>query len=94
MTSLLSKRDVNVWLACAVAALGTVSFLLELMGTDIKGNADEYEEIGKTEQESPFVRANIYSQWSFGWMTPLMKVRVGLFVNRSIRLKAVIVGVV
>lgn len=84
MTSLLSKHDVNVWLVCAAAALGTVSFLLELVGTDIKGDADEYVEIGKMENESPFVRANVYSRWSFGWMTPLMKVCAGYyFASRS-----------
>jgi ATP-binding cassette, subfamily C (CFTR/MRP), member 1 len=74
MTHSLSKYDVNVWLICAAAAFGALSFMLELLGTEIVGDADEYEEIGKVENECPIVRANIYSRWSFGWMTPLMKV--------------------
>ena len=83
MTAFLSKQDVHVWLVCAAAAFGSVSFILELVGTEIEGDADEYQEIGKLENESPIVRANIYSRWSFGWMTPLMKVCISLSIHCS-----------
>ncbi|KAF8527278.1 P-loop containing nucleoside triphosphate hydrolase protein [Gautieria morchelliformis] len=81
--NLPSKHDVDVWLVCAAAAFGAVSFMLELMGPELAGDADEYEEIGKVENESPIVRANIYSRWSFGWMTPLMKLGSSKFLTED-----------
>ncbi|KAF8586432.1 metal resistance protein YCF1 [Ramaria rubella] len=79
----LSKVDLDVWLYCAGAVFAAVSFVLELLGTDIQGDEDEYQEIGKLENESPIVRANIYSIWSFGWMTPLMKLGSSKFLGED-----------
>lgn len=94
MTTLLSKHDVNVWLICAAAVFGGVSFILELVGTEMQGDEDEYQEIGKLENESPIVRANIYSRWSFGWMTPLMKVCIRVSFDCGSTLMAIIAGLV
>ncbi|KIJ55549.1 hypothetical protein M422DRAFT_199806 [Sphaerobolus stellatus SS14] len=68
---LLSKSDVTVWLQGAAAVLGFAAFWLEFAGVAFKSE-DDYEEIG-TVGENPFLTANIYSRWSFAWMTPLMK---------------------
>lgn len=80
MSTSLSKHDIDVWFLCIAGALGAVAFILELAGTEMKSDAGEYEEIGKTGNECPIVLANIYSLWSFGWMTPLMKVRYFLML--------------
>jgi len=57
-----------------------VAFLIELTGTEFK-NDNDYEEIGKKGKENPVITANVYSRWSFGWMTPLMKVRGILYIS-------------
>jgi ATP-binding cassette subfamily C (CFTR/MRP) protein 1 len=49
---------------CAVVVLGLASFGLECLGP---------EHIDPFGHENPIVTANIFSRWTFGWMTPLMK---------------------
>ncbi|KAG7093889.1 hypothetical protein E1B28_007528 [Marasmius oreades] len=51
-----------------IGGLGLMSFVLESIGSelDIRPKDGVY-------QEHPTLTANIYSIWSFGWMTPLMK---------------------
>lgn len=49
---------------CVLCALGFIDVVLECMGpesTDPSGH------------ENPIVTANVYSRWTFQWMTPLMK---------------------
>lgn len=51
-------------LRCAVIGLGLISFIFECFAP---------EEIDPLEHENPIYTANIFSRWTFGWMTPLMK---------------------
>lgn len=67
--TILATRQGNdilsvVALKCTVGALGLITFILEYQGP---------ESLGKGGHENPLVTANIYSRWTFGWMTPLMK---------------------
>lgn len=49
---------------CAVVALGILSLRLECLGP---------EQVDPLKHENPVLTANIFSIWTFGWMTPLMK---------------------
>ncbi|KAL0574610.1 hypothetical protein V5O48_007360 [Marasmius crinis-equi] len=52
----------------ATGGLGILSFALELIGPEF-----DLKPKDMTHQEHPTLTANIFSIWSFGWMTPLMK---------------------
>jgi len=51
--------------------LGLFSFALELLAP--KFEPDVSEEIDETHVENPLVSANIFTRWSFGYMTPMLK---------------------
>ncbi|KAF8513407.1 P-loop containing nucleoside triphosphate hydrolase protein [Hysterangium stoloniferum] len=74
----LSAKDVNLWLYCISTGLGVVAFILEIRGTEFT-NGDEHEEVG----ENPIVKANIFSIWTFGWMTPLMKLGYSKYLTEE-----------
>jgi ATP-binding cassette subfamily C (CFTR/MRP) protein 1 len=65
--------DVIVLLALrsAVAVFGLFSFGLELLAPKFEPDLDE--EIDETHVENPLISANIFSRWSFGYMTPMLK---------------------
>jgi len=50
---------------------GLFSFALELLAP--KFEPDLCEEIDETHVENPLISANIFSRWSFGYMTPLLR---------------------
>ena len=67
-------------LRCAVGTFGFLSFILECLGPEL----DSKHEDGVTaELENPLLTANIYSRWSFGWMTPLMKKVVTRYITED-----------
>lgn len=65
--------DVIVLLALrsAVAVFGLFSFALELLAPKFEPNLDE--EMDETCVENPLISANIFSRWSFGYLTPMLK---------------------
>jgi len=58
-------------LRSAVTVFGLFSFALELLAP--KFEPDLCGEIDETHVENPLISANIFSRWSFGYMTPLLK---------------------
>jgi hypothetical protein len=60
----MGSSEVLLALRCAVVALGVVSFALECLGP---------EQSDASKHENPVITANIFSIWTFGWMTPLME---------------------
>ena len=50
---------------------GLFSFALELLAP--KFEPDLGEEVDETQVENPFTSANIFSRWTFDYMTPLLK---------------------
>lgn len=63
----LAIHDTHFVLYHATLALLEVTLaVLELLGPEIGMQEDP--------RESPLARANIFSVWTFGWLTPLMKV--------------------
>ncbi|EAU90288.2 metal resistance protein YCF1 [Coprinopsis cinerea okayama7 len=59
-------------------ALGLLSLVVETVGPEPDARADE-----KAQEESPVVTANIYSIWTFGWMTPLMRKGASTYVTEN-----------
>ncbi|TFK44584.1 metal resistance protein YCF1 [Crucibulum laeve] len=68
-------------LKCAVAALGCITFALECVGPEYDAEALSIGD--KSLIENPTLTANMFSIWSFGWMTPLMKKGVTQFINEE-----------
>ncbi|KAJ8516868.1 hypothetical protein ONZ45_g5873 [Pleurotus djamor] len=64
-----------VILKWTAAGLGAVAFILECYGPEL-GQVE-----GGDFVESPLLTANIYSQWAFSWMTPLMKKGASQFIT-------------
>ena len=65
--------DVIVPLALrfAVVVFGHFAFTLELLAPKFEPDLDD--EIDEADVENPLVSANIFSRWSFGYMTPLLE---------------------
>ncbi|KAJ7126538.1 P-loop containing nucleoside triphosphate hydrolase protein [Mycena crocata] len=61
-----------------VALLGLASFSLECFGPEIGLPRDE-----KSDLESPVTTANIFSRWSFSWMTSLMAKGASKFITEE-----------
>ncbi|KAJ7043446.1 P-loop containing nucleoside triphosphate hydrolase protein [Mycena alexandri] len=62
----------------SVVVLGLISFALECVGPEIGLPEDE-----KSTQENPILTANIFSRWSFGWMTGLMEKGARQFITED-----------
>jgi ATP-binding cassette subfamily C (CFTR/MRP) protein 1 len=67
----VSNVIVLLALRSAVTVFGLFSFALELLAP--KFEPDLNEEVDETQVENPFISANIFSRWSFSYMTPLLK---------------------
>ncbi|KAH9975853.1 P-loop containing nucleoside triphosphate hydrolase protein [Lactifluus volemus] len=53
----------------ATGGLGLVAFALECLGPEFRAEPDDRPRLNP---ESPLLTANIFSVWTFGWLTPLM----------------------
>ncbi|KAJ7634168.1 P-loop containing nucleoside triphosphate hydrolase protein [Mycena polygramma] len=62
----------------SVAVFGLATFSLECIGPEIGLPKDE-----KSVHENPILTANVFSLWSFGWMTPLMAKGAKTFLNED-----------
>ena len=67
----LSDVIVLLTLRSAVMVFGLFSFALELLAP--KFEADLSGEIDETYVDNPLVSANIFSRWSFSYMTPMLE---------------------
>ncbi|KAJ6474594.1 multidrug resistance-associated ABC transporter [Mycena vitilis] len=61
-----------------VGVFGLASFSLECIGPETGLPKDE-----KSVHENPILTANVFSLWSFGWMTPLMAKGAKTFLNED-----------
>jgi len=64
-------------LHAATAFLELTVLLVECLGPDVGAHLSKDEKEAR-KRTSPLATANIYSIWSFGWLTPFMKVRAQL----------------
>ncbi|KII85750.1 hypothetical protein PLICRDRAFT_144304 [Plicaturopsis crispa FD-325 SS-3] len=64
---------------CVVLAFGLGSFALECLG----GALVQQDNAEKGFVENPVLTANIFSLWTFGWMTPLMKKGASEYVTED-----------
>jgi ATP-binding cassette subfamily C (CFTR/MRP) protein 1 len=53
-----------------IAGLGVLAFALECLGPEFRAEPDNKPRLNP---ESPLLTANIFSVWSFGWLTPLIR---------------------
>lgn len=65
----------------AICGVGLLAFAIECMGPEYK--PENFAEDGTPIVESPLVTANIFSVWTFEWMTPLMKKGVSQFITED-----------
>ncbi|KAF9078085.1 metal resistance protein YCF1 [Rhodocollybia butyracea] len=66
-------------LKCAAGGLGLLTFALECIGPEF----DHKPEESKISHENPVITANIYSIWSFAWMTPLMRKGASQYISED-----------
>ncbi|KZT65750.1 multidrug resistance-associated ABC transporter [Daedalea quercina L-15889] len=59
-------------LKCAATALGLAAFVLESLGVELSPE-DKLPSTEKDHVESPLLTANVFSVWTFSWMSSLMK---------------------
>ncbi|KAG6861347.1 hypothetical protein C0995_001326 [Termitomyces sp. Mi166 len=76
----LDDGHVILALKSIVGGLGLISFALEIFGPEY----DVVPTLGdKLHMESPLNTANIFSVWTFGWMTSLMKKGASQFITET-----------
>lgn len=68
-------------LKLAVGILGLGSFAFECLGSGFNDCEDEAAD--KLYLQNPILRANIFSIWSFGWMTGLMKKGASQYITED-----------
>lgn len=70
-------------LKIATALLGTSVFLLECLGPEIWEEDHPKYEGNVARVESPVLTANVFSIWSFSWMSKLMKKGAADFITED-----------
>ncbi|KAF8909428.1 multidrug resistance-associated ABC transporter [Gymnopilus junonius] len=73
----ISPLLVIVALKWASLGLGLLSYILECLGTEFESPSD------KVSKESPLLTANVYSIWTFSWMTSLMKIGASRIITED-----------
>ena len=63
-----------------IGALGAVAFALEFLGPEFRAELDDKPRLNP---ESPQLTANIFSVWTFGWLTPLMRKGTKQFITED-----------
>ncbi|KAH9967354.1 metal resistance protein YCF1 [Russula dissimulans] len=63
-----------------IGALGAVAFALECLGPEFRAEPDNKPRLNP---ESPLLTANIFSVWTFGWTTSIMKKGVRQFITEE-----------
>ncbi|KAI9440473.1 P-loop containing nucleoside triphosphate hydrolase protein [Lactarius indigo] len=63
-----------------IGSLGLIAFALECLGPEYCSEPDSTPRLNP---ESPFLTANIFSVWTFGWLTPLIKKGARQFITED-----------
>lgn len=63
-----------------IGALGVVAFALESLGPEFRAEPDDKPRLNP---ESPQLTANIFSLWTFGWLTSLMSKGAKQFITED-----------
>jgi len=75
-----SERPPVLALRWGIGALGFIAFALECLGPEYCSEADSTPLLNP---ESPLLAANIFSVWTFGWLTPLIKRGARQFITED-----------
>ena len=84
-TSVISHQNRDfIFFVLNIAAplLICIAYVVECLSPDIKDSAIQLDMLENI-KESPLATANIYSRWTFGWITPLMKLGVSKYVTED-----------
>lgn len=65
---------VSIALRTTTALFGLIAFALECVGPEVGSTAD---------RENPVTTANIFSIWTFQWMTPLLRKGASQFITED-----------
>ncbi|KAI0305966.1 metal resistance protein YCF1 [Multifurca ochricompacta] len=63
-----------------IGGLGVVAFALECLGPEFRAEPNDTPRLNP---ESPLLTANIFSVWTFGWLTPLMSQGAKQFITED-----------
>lgn len=64
----------------AIGGLGVVAFALECLGPEFRAEPDDKPRLNP---ENPLLTASIFSVWTFGWLSPLMKKGAKQFITED-----------
>lgn len=64
----------------SIGGLGVVAFALECLGPEFRAEPDDKS---RSNLESPLLTANIFSVWTFGWLTPLINKGARQFITED-----------
>jgi len=64
----------------SIGGLGVVAFALECLGPEFRAELDDKP---RSNPESPLLTANIFSVWTFGWLTPLINKGARQFITED-----------
>src|SRR5258708_16423549 len=64
----------------SIGGLGVVAFALECLGPEFRAEPDDKPRLNP---HSALLTANIFSVWTFGWLTPLMKKGARQFITED-----------
>jgi len=75
-----ARNSAVLVLRWSIGGLGVVAFALECLGPEFRAEPDDKP---RSNPESPLLTANIFSVWTFGWLTPLMRKGARQFVTED-----------
>jgi ATP-binding cassette, subfamily C (CFTR/MRP), member 1 len=80
-TLLEHARNPTVFaLRWGIGGLGVVAFALECLGPEFRAEPNDKP---RSNPESPLLTANVFSVWTFGWLSSLMKKGAGQFITED-----------
>lgn len=82
LTAHLHRLLPVLYIRCAVLTLGSATFALECLGPEFT-EEDCPEKYVDGHTESPLLTANIFSVWTFSWMSSLMKKGAKMFITED-----------
>jgi len=74
------RRPPTPTLRWGIGALGAVAFALECLGPEFRAEPDDKPRLNP---ESPLLTANIFSVWTFGWISSLMRKGARQFITEE-----------
>ena len=75
-----ARNPAVLTLRWGIGGLGVVAFALECLGPEFRAEPNDKP---RSNPKSPLLTANIFSVWTFGWLTPLIKKGAKQFITED-----------